>query len=177
MVQVVLQSRCSSFFAKNIWIGDILCQNWRRKFYRLQKMGLGQLKFSVPLLPRHEVRVLIQRMQLLIWKRVQLNVQLMMTILERFVKSFFIFKHHSSCYIWWKKTKATCIICRKESKGLGPFKSRYTRHSIAANMSLLVKKCIFIGKNMYRITQCKLKKTCSKLMLFGQWLVWQSHFS
>lgn len=82
-----------------------------------------------------------------------------MTILERFVKSFLIFKHHSSCYIWWKKTKATCIICRKESKGLGPFKSRYTRHSIAANMSLLVKKCIFIGKNMYRITQCKLKKT------------------
>lgn len=121
-------------------------------------MGLGQLKFSVPLLPRHEVRFLIQRMQLLIWKRVQLNVQLMMTILERFVKSFFIFKHHSSCYIWWKKTKATCIICRKESKVFGPFKSRYTRHSIAANMSLVVKKCIFMGKNMYRITQCKLKK-------------------
>lgn len=71
-------------------------------------------------------------------------------------------------YLMEKKTKATCIICRIESKGLGPFKSRYTRHSIAANMSLLVKKCIFIGKNMYRITQCKLKKNCSKLMLFGQ---------
>lgn len=114
MVQVVLQSRCSSFFAKNIWIGDILCQNWRRKFCRLQKMGLGQLKFSVPLLPRHEVRVLIQRMQLLIRKRVQLNVELMMTILERLVK-YFIFKHHSSCYtcIWWKKQKRRALFVVK----------------------------------------------------------------
>lgn len=118
MVQVVLQSRCSSFFAKNIWIGDILCQNWRRKFYRIQKMGLGQLKFSVSLLPRHEVRFLIQRMQLLIWKRVQLNVQLMMTILERFVKSFFIFKHHSSCYIWWKKQRRRALFVVNSQKFL-----------------------------------------------------------
>lgn len=127
MVQVVLQSRCSSFFAKNIWIGDILCQNWRRKFYRIQKMGLGQLKFSVPLLPRHEVRFLIQRMQLLIWKRVQLNVQLMMTILERFVKSFFIFKHHSSCYIWWKKKQRRRALFVVKSQKVWDLLNRVTR--------------------------------------------------
>lgn len=118
MVQVVLQSRCSSFFAKNIRIGDILFQNWRRKFYRIQKMGLGQLQFSGSLLPRHEVRFLIQRMQLLIWKRVQLNVQLMMTILECFVKSFFIFKHHSSCYIWWKKQRRRALFVVNSQKFL-----------------------------------------------------------
>lgn len=38
--------------------------------------------------------------------------------------------------------KVRCIICRKESKGLRPLKSRHARLSIVANMSLIVNKRI-----------------------------------
>lgn len=40
------------------------------------------------------------------------------------------------------KRKVTCIICRKESKGLRPLKSRYARLSIGANRSLVANKRI-----------------------------------
>lgn len=38
------------------------------------------------------------------------------------------------------KTKETCIICRKDQKGLRPLKSPQVRLSIVANISLIVKK-------------------------------------
>lgn len=36
-------------------------------------MGVGQLKFPISLPFRHQVRPIIQRIQLLIWKIIQLN--------------------------------------------------------------------------------------------------------
>lgn len=40
-MEEVLQNRCSSFFAKNMCIGDSLCKQCRRKVYRLEKNRCG----------------------------------------------------------------------------------------------------------------------------------------
>lgn len=44
IVKKVLQSRCSSFFANNVCIGDIFLP--KRNVYRLDKMVVGQLEFK-----------------------------------------------------------------------------------------------------------------------------------
>lgn len=44
IVREVLQSRCSSFFANNVCIGDIFLP--KRNVYRLDKMVVGQLEFK-----------------------------------------------------------------------------------------------------------------------------------
>lgn len=61
-------------------------KNAGRRFMHKKRMRVGQLEFSVPLPSWHQVRPLIQRLQLPIWKSVWLNVQWMRKVFERLVK-------------------------------------------------------------------------------------------
>lgn len=129
---------------------------------------VGRLELFVPLPFWHQVLPFIQKMQMLIRKRVQIIVPWMMVKFERRLK-IYIYKYHFLLFLF-EKTKETCIIRRTESKDIRSLKSRHATLSIITNMPLILSKRIQRKCIVLSIVNWKQNYNRKKIVLFSSFL-------